>query len=806
MPRYSRSSLLIFLFLLGWGWYSSGSVLGDQKLPPLIEKYLQSHCLKCHSAGSEVSEFRIDTLSPQLGIEDTPQWREIMGRVTAGEMPPEDHPHRPSVDESDEFVQLLSSQLKAGESIRMAARGRVTYNRLTREEYVNTVRDLIGVQFDAADPGGFLEEPEWKGFERLGSVLTTAPSNIEKYLSAAETILAEAYPEKKPQFLQYTKPALMENQISTKHRERLRELGLLDKVRFEMWAGDIYRYSASESLPAPGIYEISYTLSGLKPENGLAPRLFVYETRLDRVLYQQDVIAPEDAPITVSFLAHLPQGRPSIHVINEIPGPSNNPRSGRHGGKPFISIKDGRIPWQMKLTDEEGNPRYPFLILDSVSFRGPIITDQEQQRRNEYFPPDAKTINEIREGLGQMAFRAFRRPVSSEELDQYLSIVQIELDAGETFSNAVKTGMLAILCSKSFLFLAEGSEDADRQTLNDWEIASRLSYLLWSTMPDEELFQLAEQGRLQDKTERAQQVARMLADPRARRFSDSFTSQWLNLRKIGQFPPDKKLYPEYDPHLELSLVQEPQEFFNEVLTQGLTLREFLDSSWTMLNARLAKYYGLSDEGLVDEFQRVELPEDSHRGGLLTQAGILSMTSDGTRHRPVHRGVWVSEAIFGKTPPPPPANIDPIEPTPLDAPKATLRMKLEAHILNPRCAACHQQMDPFGLAFENYDAIGRWRTVEVTEGTGPNPMVDPSGKFADGRAYHNVEEFKQILLNDIDKFNSTFVEKLATYGMRRVVALNDQEELDAIAAVGRSKDYRVRDIIEAFVTSDLFVKR
>lgn len=802
LAPHGCSSAFLSLLLLGFAGTANAAALD-----PNVAAYLKVHCSRCHSENSKKSDFRIDTLSSKVGFEDTPQWLEVMERISSGEMPPQEEKNRPTAAENARIVEWLSARMKEGEAARMAARGRVSYNRLTREEYVNTVRDLIGVQFDATDPGGFLEDPEWRGFERIGSVLTLSPSNIEKYLTAAEIVLAEAYPAKKPEFLEQSKRAIIEKQIEEPHREYLRTLGLLDKVRFEMWAGDLYRYSAPDSLPESGVYEISYTLSGLKPEKGRAPRLFVYETRLDRVLHEQDVIAPEDQPITVTFRAHLPKGKSNIVVINDVPGPPVTPRSGRHGRKPFISTKDGRIPWQMKLTDEQGRPRYPFLILDSVSMRGPIITEEEQRLRDEYLPSEAGNIAQVRERLGRLAKRAFRRPVTEEELAGYVGIVQAELTAGEKFPDAVKAGMLAILCSKSFLFLAEGDEDRDRDTLNDWEIACRMSYLLWNTMPDDELFSLAEQGRLRDKSTRAQQVARMLADPRARRFSDSFSAQWLNLRKVGQFPPDKKLYPEYDAHLEKCMVRETKAFFHEVLHGGLTLREFLDSDWTMLNSRLAEFYGLPTDGLPrDELERVALPTGSERGGMLTQAAILSLTSDGTRHRPVHRGKWLSEAILGKTPPPPPANVDPIEPNPVDAPKATLRMKLEAHIHDERCAVCHSKIDPLGLAFENFDAIGRWRTEEVVEGTGKNPPVNPTGQLPDGRKYKTAEEFKQLLLADLDAFNAAFVEKLATYGLRRTMSFDDRRDLAAIAEAGRAKNYRLRDIVESLVISDLFIKR
>jgi hypothetical protein len=800
--RCFTTVLAVFLYLL-----TPGTLIA---VPPDFTKealpFFNKFCVDCHSTEKQEGDFRIDSLSKNVGHEDGPQWAEVLERISSGEMPPQEALNQPTTNESLAIVTWLAARLTEAEAERLAARGRISYNRLTREEYVNTVRDLLGVQFDAADPGAFFDDEEWRGFERLGAVMTLSPSNIEKYLAAAETILAEAYPATQPKLLEFTKRAVTESQIDQSHRQRLSELGLLDKVRYEIWPGDIFRGSGSEPLPEAGIYEISYTLSGLKPENGRAPRLYVYETRLDRVLYEQEVIAPEDQPITVTFRAHLPKGRPNISVINEVPGPSNNPRSGRHGRRPFISTKDGRIPWQIKLTDEQGNPRYPFLILDTVSFRGPIITEQEQQRREEYFHSSVEDLDEIRAGLERLATRAFRRPVRSDEIDRFMSIVKTESEAGEKFDTAVKAGMLAILCSKSFLFLAEGDEDVERNTLNDWEMASRLSYFLWSTMPDDELFRLAEAGKLLDKAERARQVARMLADPRSDRFSDSFATQWLNLRKVGQFSPDKQIYPDYDKHLEMSMIGETRMFFHEVLLGGLTLREFLDSDWSMLNARLADFYGLSPEGLTDRLQKVSLPPASRRGGILTQAAILSLTSDGTRHRPVHRGKWVSEAIFGKVPPPPPANVDPIETNPVDAPKATLRMRLEAHIHDARCASCHAKIDPLGLAFENYDAIGRWRTEEIVEGTGANPPVNSSGKLPDGRSFQSPEEFKQLLLADLDTFNTTFIEKLATYALRRTISFQDQKEIAAIAAQSKNRNYRVRDIVEELVCSELFEKK
>lgn len=801
---HTRFPLTLILTILA----SASWAPSSPALEPSVQTYLNQYCQRCHDAEVQKGDFRVDNLSPKVGFESTPQWLEILERISSGEMPPKKERKRPTPGESAHIIEWISARMKEGESARLAARGRVSFNRLTREEYMHTIRDLIGVHFDPTDPVGLMEDEEWRGFERLGSVLNLSASNLEKYLKAAEIILAEAYPAVEPKLLETTHRAVHEKSIRPPYRDELAARGLLDKVRHEMWPGATFITSARDNLPAPGVYEISYTLSGLKPANGQAPRLKVIENKLGRILFEADIVAPEDKPITVTFQAHLPEGRPEIHAFNSARS-EISPRliANRHGAKPFISIADGRIPWQLKLTDEAGEPRYPFLLLDTVSWKGPIQTDQEKARRKEYWPQEQANWEQVREGLGRLARRAFRRPVAADELEGFVEIVRAEFNAGEKFNNAVKAGMLAVLCSKSFLFISEGDELAHRNQLNHWEIASRLSYLLWSTMPDDELFALAEAGKLQDPAELSRQVTRMLADPRAARFSDSFARQWLHLQKVGRFPPDRKLYPEYSDILEQSMVAETKSFFREVLHGDLSLREFLHSDWSMWNARLADFYGQpSAVGYGEGMKKVSLPSNSHRGGLLTQAAILSLTSDGTRHRPVHRGVWLSEVIFGKVPPPPPANVEPIAPNPVDAPKATLRMKLEAHIHDPHCASCHAKIDPLGLAFENYDAIGRWRTQERTEGAGEDPTVNPSGKLANGNSYQTPEEFKKLLLEDIDMFNQAFIEKLATYALRRSMTFDDREALKAVAASSKAKDYRLRDLLEAFVCSSLFQTR
>jgi hypothetical protein len=324
-------------------------------------------------------------------------------------------------------------------------------------------------------------------------------------------------------------------------------------------------------------------------------------------------------------------------------------------------------------------------------------------------------------------------------------------------------------------------------------------------MPDDPLFTLANQGKL-NGSELNKQVDRMLSDARIERFVEDFSRQWLQLHKVGMFPPDKKLYPTYDDWLETSMRNEPVEFFRELLSNNLPIESLLDSDWTMANARLSDFYGLP-EPTKSGFRRVSLKPEDNRGGLLTMGGVLGLTSDGTRHRPVHRGVWLSETIFNKTPPAPPANVDPIEPVPPEGDKITIRQRIEAHTKDPNCAACHKTIDPLGLAFDQYDAIGQWRTSElVPTGKGANPPVDASGTLPDDRKFNGAVEFKELLLDESDRFARAFIEHLCTYALRRVLTVDDKEDVSGILSKAKKKNFLIKDIIREVAVSDLLRKR
>jgi hypothetical protein len=733
-------------------------------------------------------------------------------------MPPEEEP-RPTVDEIADVVGWISEQIEAGEAARLAARGRMTHDRLSRDEYANTVYDLLGVRIDVNEPGVFNEDPTFHGFSRIGGLLTLAPSHIERYLAAADVVLARAYPETPVESKSHRLSGISihESNMGPPDREKLRNriaaVGAIDKVRNLVWPGAAisgWRAWWGRHFEQPGVYRMRITLSGLRPENGRVPHLSLWDPKAKESIFDADVLAPEDQPTTVEFERFLSMPL-NLDIHNEVPGKF---AGGHHvnvltmGGNVFLGSRDHRLanPTGHKLFDDEGNPLHPVLIVDSIEIEGPIVTDEDRRKREPFWPADVADESKVRECLTRFAERAWRRPVKADEVDRYTAVYAEERAAGEKPRAAYLSAMAGVLASKSFFFLESGDPDSQRLSLDDYELASRLSYFLWGSLPDEPLLEAARSGSLKRPEVLRSQVARMIADPKIDRFLEAFPYQWLEMDRVGMFPPDRKIYRDYDLWLEYSMKREPVETFAEAFRENLPVGDLLAGDWSMVNARLAEHYGLprpSDAG----FTKTRFTAEQHRGGLLTQAAVLSLTSDGTRHRPVHRGVWVSEAMFGVTPPPPPPNVQPLEPTPSNVEKTTIRGQLAAHSTSATCAACHRKIDPLGFAFENYDAVGRWRTHEETAaGKGASPPVDASGILPDGRAFSGPDEFKRLLASDTSTFAEAVVGKLATFALRRAMTVDDRAAIKEIAASVEAEGYPLRSLVEAVATSNLIRSR
>lgn len=785
-----------------------------------FEGFLEKHCNRCHGAERVERDLRIDTLSRDFQSGgDTHLWGEIVERINSGEMPPEDEP-QPSEDEIAQVIEQLDQKIREGRAARMAARPPVAHYRLSRREYENTVYDLLGVRYDPTKPGELNADPLWHGFERIGSQLSLAPSHVERYYRAAETVLNRAIPAKPVEAQTVRKTAAdIRYGGGKQQQEYLDRFGIKRPLRALIFPGRLQQalrphWFGPIGPEHSGLYKARMQISGIRPPGGQTPHLRIGQRTVEAAnegLIELDILAPEDEPEIVEFevFLEMPTQLDFNVVVTDI---ISRDKGGHHrnilGSDTYVFTHTSETqllnPTGPKLFDEEGNGIFSFVLLDWIEWTGPIESDAERATREGLIPSENASLDVVVDHLRSFAERAWRRPVQREELQHYIQAYEDEIAAGEDMVSAFRVALLGVLTSRNFIYIVEGDAQP-RQRLNDWELATRLSYFLWSSMPDEQLVRAASQGKLTGDA-LAVEVDRMLADPKIDRLVEDFPRQWLQLHRLGMFPPDGKLYPDYDVWLETSMRDEVVNYFREVFENNLPIDSFIQSDWTMANPRLCEFYGLP-EPKISGFQRVSLSAENHRGGLLTMGAVLGLTSDGTRHRPVHRGVWISEAIFGKTPPPPPANVDPIEPNPPDSPKATIRQKIAAHAANANCAACHRKIDPLGLAFDQFDAIGQWRTHErVENGTGDDPPVDASGVMPDGREFHDAQGFKQLLLEDRDRFLEAFVEHLCTYALRRVLTVDDRDGVQAIVEEAKQNNYQLRDIVRAVAMSDLIQKR
>ena len=788
---------------------------------PSFEKFLTTHCVSCHGPKKEKGDLRIDTLSRDFkaGM-DSHLWAEVNERINAGEMPPEEQP-RPNEKEISEFIAQLDQKLSEGKAARMAARPPVAHYRLSRKEYQNTVYDLLGVRYDPTKPGELNEDTLWHGYERIGSQLSLSPSHVDRYYQAAEIVLDRAFPQTEGEARKIKKTAAdLRYGGGEKQKEALKRFGIKRPLRQLLFPGRVdqalaHHWFGKTGPEHSGLYKLRLQASGIRPPGGQPAHLSIgMRTSEENVdgLIEMDITAPEDKPQVYEFEIFLEMPT-QLHfavvatdVIDRRGGGAFRGALASRNAYIFTHSSETALlnPNAPQMFDGEGNGIFSTVILDWVEWEGPIVTPQEKSLRKGIFPENNATIAQVSDRLQSFAERAWRRKVDPRELSGYLKSFQTDVEAGDKIEDAFHTALLRVLTSRNFIYLVEG-EPKPREMLNEHELASRLSYFLWSSMPDNTLFSKANERKL-NGPELNKQVDRMLSDARIERFVDDFSRQWLQLHRVGMFPPDKKLYPTYDDWLETSMAHEPVEFFRELLSNNLPIESLLDSDWTMANARLCDFYGLP-EPTKPGFQRVSLKPEHNRGGLLTMGGVLGLTSDGTRHRPVHRGVWLSETIFNKTPPPPPANVDPIEPVPPEGEKITIRQRMEAHTRDPNCAACHKSIDPLGLAFDQYDAIGQWRTHEhIPTGVGKNPPVDASGTLTDGRTFNGSVEFKELLLDDRDRFARAFIEHLCTYALRRVLTVDDKEDVSNILSEAKKKNYQIKDIVRAVAVSDLLRKR
>jgi hypothetical protein len=764
-----------------------------------IRPFLVKHCQACHAGEKPKGAFRLDKLAPDFdGQANRERWLAVSKRLKAGEMPPKSKP-RPPEQEVQALCDWIGARADAA-AARRAAEGRAVVRRLNRVEYENTVRDLLGVEIDLKEM--LPVDMSAHGFDNNGEALHSSSFLMERYLDTADAALDAAIADgPKPQTTKKRYSYKDERQINHEQNRRL----------FRRLDDGVVFFSSTYSPttlwefypPARGKYRFRISAHGFQSSGKpVTFRVQAGDMLMGGKNHLVDYFdAPADTPTVVEFVDLLP-AHGTIHIV---PYGTGNEQAVAKAGADKYDGAGLAVQWvevEGPLIDAWPPESHRRLFGDLA--REPVAGDRTEVV-SQSPAADAERL------LRDFTRRAFRRAVTDDDLKPYVDLVKDKLAEKYSFEQAMRVGFKAVLVSPDFLFLREKPGKLD-----DFALASRLSYFLWSAMPDEELLTLAGRRQLGRPDALREQVERMLKDPKAAAFTENFVGQWLGLRDVNFTVPDQRLYPEFDDMLKEAMVKEAQLFFDEVLKDDLSLTNFVASDFTMLNDRLAKHYGVPGvEG--HRFRKATLPADSHRGGVLTMAGVLKVTANGTNTSPVVRGAWVMDRILGTPPPRPPPGVPAIEPDIRGA--TTIREQLAKHRAVATCATCHARIDPPGFALESFDVIGGWRENYRSVGNGEEvivdgrrmpylkgPKVDPADELPDGRRFRDVDEFKRLLLKDKDQLARALTEKLLTYATGRAPDAADGPDVEEIVRKIRDKDYGLRTLVQEIVQSRLFQEK
>ncbi len=724
-----------------------------------VAPFLQQYCVACHNAKAKTGGLDLSSYtSPEQLLEQRNEFERLIVRVKGGEMPPKGM-KAPTPEAIDKFSNWFNSEWARLDKNQKPDPGRVTARRLNRNEYNNTIHDLLGIDFRPADD--FPVDDLGYGFDNIGDVLSLSPVLMEKYLASAEKIAKLAIVADPP-----PKPA--RTRQGRNGGDRQKPLEVKFKVPHE---GDYFARASMQGQRNPAFVTVSVDGKDVQKE---------------------PVITTEDQPRSIEVKVHLTPGEHTFRA-ELFDDPSRT--------TPEPSVKAAQ--------KAQAQPPLPHIYLDAFEFRGPYnpapwpLTPSHKQLFvcSEKTPECAKTI------LSTFMRRAWRRPVAPEEVEKEYKFVAMALADKQTFEAAMRVGVEAVLVSPNFLFRIE--RDPNPSTLkkaalanpihqiNDFELASRLSYFLWSSTPDDQLLDLAQQNKLHDQATLTAQLKRMLADSKSSRFVENFAGQWLQLRNLDSIKPDPEKFPMFDKELRQALKTETTLFFSTVLKEDRPVTDFLDGKYTFLNERLAKYYGIPNV-TGKEFRKVDL-DGTQRSGVITQGSVLTVSSYPTRTSPVIRGKWILENFLNAPPPPPPPNVPPLNESEVGT-AGSMRQQLEKHRESPICASCHNKMDPIGFGLENYDAIGRWR-----EKDGAFP-IDPSGNLPSGQKFNGAAEMKAALVETKEAFVGCITEKMMTYALGRGLERYDRPVTSKIIKDLSQHEYRFDRLIWDIVMSQPFQQR
>ena len=729
-----------------------------------------------------------------MSLETTPAapalLEKILDKISTGRMPPPGAP-APAKAELDAAIAALNKTLGHSNSA-VQSPGRVTARRLNRIEYDNTLHDLLGISLR---PGtDFPLDDAGYGFDNNGDVLSISPLLMEKYTTAARAASrAAVYGEVAPK-----QPGKLTRFLGKKLQDDPTSNALPFSLRGALWT--------SYDFPVTGDYEFRMRIGNYRPRENVSPR--------------QKELSRKFAP--------SPAEKAELAELNRIADPPVKMVMTVDGREIYSEVVEGNIDYayahgesiaRTRLTAGEHRFRASFpeyadmddprtnvntdgrrkIFVDYIDIVGPFNPAPAPKNPAIFVCPE-HTPACARRIIENTATRAWRRPVTAAELDRLSKLAATVRKDSEKFDEGLRIALEAILLSPNFLFRIEREPTAPATgtyNLNDFELATRLSYFLWSSLPDEPLMRAAREHKLTQPGGLQTQLKRMLTDPRATALIDNFAGQWLSLRELDRRKPDPVRFPLADDEILEAMKTESLLFAGAILRENRPILDFLDGRFTYLNGALARYYGLP--GVNGEaFRKVEL-DGVQRGGVMTHGAILTLSSYATRTSPVLRGKWVLENLLGTPPPPPPPDIPALEEKDLGS-TASVRQRLEQHRANPACAVCHNQMDPIGFGLENYDAAGRWRTHDGKF------AVDSSGKLPGGQTFDKPQDLRRIMRDTPEAFTRNFVEKMMTYALGRGLEPSDRQAVGAIQQRLAANGYRFATLLEAILESPAFRQR
>ena len=751
---------------------------------------VNTYCLSCHNHTVKSGELDLRAINDARVGDHRDVWEKVVRKLRARQMPPVGT-RRP--DEAA-YVAALSSLETSLDSLAEATPnpGRTdTFRRLTRTEYHNAVRDLLALDpdVDALLPS----DSSSHGFDNV-TVGNLSPTLLESYVSAAEKISRLAVGH----------PGLSASGSTVRIRPDLTQEGYVEGLPVGTRGGALVPHT----FPVDGEYEITIRLARDRNEHieGLSEPHNV-ELLIDGQRERTFTIQPP--PVVAG---HDSNYQPSQDTLDEHLKVRVKVTAGPHAvgvtflKKPSVLIESGRQPYQAHFNYYR-HPRIQPAVYE-VSIVGPYTVagpgDTPSRRRVFVCRPALPSDDDpcARRILTTVMRRAYRRPVTDADLRKPLELYR-GAKASDGFDAGIEMGITAVLVSPEFLFRVEqdpaGVSSGTPYRINDIELASRLSFFLWGSIPDDELLDAAAKGELGKPAVLEHQTRRMLADERSRNLVSNFAAQWLHLRNLEAISPDMRLFPDFDDNLRQAFRQETELLIDSVLHEDRSVLDLLRANYTFVNERLAKHYGIPHV-YGSRFRRITFDTDQTRGGLLRQGSILLVTSYATRTSPVIRGKWILDNLLGVPPPPPPPDVPALVDAPTIGATVTMRERLAEHRANPACASCHRQMDPIGFALENYDAVGRWRTVEA------GVPIDASGTLFDGTTVNGVADLQAALLRRPELFAGTVVEKLLTYANGRGVESYDAPAVRHILSDARPQDYRLSSLIVGLVKSVPFRMR